>query len=368
MRILFVTQFSEIGGTSRLHALQFIPFLKRDNNMLFRTIFIYPDSFFRVQMGLVKASAMRKFINLFLYLCIGLFKKIYIAFLAAGYDAVFIQRETFPGSIYRLLRVFNPRIVYQLEDPIYEASPFMKRGPIYGLLLRYQTRLCYIMMRKAAWVIAENDSIAQEARKYNGRVSVISAPIDSERFFPLKRTGNPSPVTIGWIGSPATTYLLKKIDQVFMILCEKYGDRVQLKVVGAAEDYVSSCAHLVKKKWSFDEEVQDLQSFDIGIMPISNVPFHRARLGGKMIFYMMVGIPFVADDAPLNRGAAKDGVHGFFVHTNEEWIHKLSLLIENAELRARFGKEGRKRAEEKFSLQSKIVIFADILKKVALQN
>lgn len=365
MKVLCITQFSEIGGTSRLHALQFFPHLERDYGMRIRKIYMYSDDFFRVQMDLAGADKRQKFFSLARGLAAGFLKKICIAFLAARYDVVFIQRETFPVLLYRILRMANPRVVYQLEDAIYEISPFLDKSRARRMLLRYQAHLCRRMMRGARVVIAENDGIAREARKHNPRVAVISAPIDSERFRPATHAYQVGAITIGWIGSPATTRLIATIDPVFEALGKKYGDRIRLKTVGAARDYTAPRIAMEKKDWSFETEVADLQSFDIGIMPLEDTPFEKGRLGGKMIFYMMTGVPFVASDASLNRGAADDGVHGFFVSTHQQWVEKLSLLIEDAALRSRMGAQGRLRAEERFSLKSKIPLLADALKQAA---
>lgn len=366
MKVLFITQFSAIGGTSRLHALQFVPHLERDYGIEMRVISIYSDSFFRIQMKIVAVGRVRKFLNLLGGLVAGLGKKIYIVFLAGHYDVVFIQRETFPASICGLLLLRNPRVVYQLEDAIYEISQFLGKGFFPNIMLRYQAHLCRMMMRRAAWVIAENEGIAEEARKHNPRLTVISAPIDSDRFIPASepRTDGRH-VTIGWMGSPATVHILKTMDGVWRALGAKYGSRIQLKVVGAGREYAPPGIAFVSKDWRFDEEVGVLQSFDIGVAPHRDSPFERGRLGGKMIFYIMVGIPFVAGAGSLNQAIVQDGVAGFFADSDEEWIEKLSLLIENPELRARMGKTGRQFAEERFSLRSKIPIFAEVLKNTA---
>lgn len=367
MKVLFITQFSEIGGTSRLHALQFVPHLEREYGMRIDVRHVYTDDFFRMQMGLTRAGTARKVAGLLAGLIRGMSKKVWFIFIAARYDVVFIQRETLPVALYWLLRVRNPRVVYQLEDAIYEISPFLKQSFFHALLLRYQAHLCRAMMRGAARVIAENEGIAEEARKYNGRVLIISAPIDSERFAPAPQAPDDASgsVTIGWIGSPATAHILKTMDGVWRALARAYGGSVRLKVVGAGRDYAAPEMTLINKDWSFDTEVADLQSFDIGVMPVENAEFQKGRLGGKMIFYMMVGIPFVAGRGSLNEAAAEDGAQGFFAATNEEWVEKLSLLIDDAALRARMGRAGRIRAEKQFSLASKIPVFAGVLKQTA---
>lgn len=50
--------------------------------------------------------------------------------------------------------------------------------------------------------------------------------------------------------------------------------------------------------------------------------------------------------------------------SEEEWIEKLSLLIENPELRRRLGMAGRKTVEEKYSIKVNAPKYLEILKKV----
>jgi glycosyltransferase involved in cell wall biosynthesis len=47
----------------------------------------------------------------------------------------------------------------------------------------------------------------------------------------------------------------------------------------------------------------------------------------------------------------EDGTNGYWAMTSEEWEKKLSLLIENSELRERMGREGRRRVLESYTNQ-----------------
>ena len=53
----------------------------------------------------------------------------------------------------------------------------------------------------------------------------------------------------------------------------------------------------------------------------------------------------------VNREIIKDGINGFLAVTKEEWIEKLSKLIEEPELRRRLGMSGRRTTEETYSVR-----------------
>jgi glycosyltransferase involved in cell wall biosynthesis len=54
----------------------------------------------------------------------------------------------------------------------------------------------------------------------------------------------------------------------------------------------------------------------------------------------------------INKDLVEDGVNGYWAMTPEEWEKKLSLLIENSELRERMGREGRRRVLENYTYQA----------------
>jgi glycosyltransferase involved in cell wall biosynthesis len=67
---------------------------------------------------------------------------------------------------------------------------------------------------------------------------------------------------------------------------------------------------------------------------------------------MAAGIPVVAGDLPAIRELVEDGVTGFLVEENQPGAlaDKLAMLWENADLRERLAREGKKRVEKEFSL------------------
>jgi glycosyltransferase involved in cell wall biosynthesis len=67
----------------------------------------------------------------------------------------------------------------------------------------------------------------------------------------------------------------------------------------------------------------------------------------------------------VNRDVVHDGVNGFWAYTNEEWVEKLSLLIEDPSLRQKMGMLGRELVKESFSVQGCASQFYGVLEEVA---
>jgi glycosyltransferase involved in cell wall biosynthesis len=52
----------------------------------------------------------------------------------------------------------------------------------------------------------------------------------------------------------------------------------------------------------------------------------------------------------VNSDIIEDGRNGFLASTTDEWVDKLSLLIDNADLRRKMGIEARRTVEERYSV------------------
>jgi glycosyltransferase involved in cell wall biosynthesis len=61
----------------------------------------------------------------------------------------------------------------------------------------------------------------------------------------------------------------------------------------------------------------------------------------------------------------QDGQNGLLATTTEEWVEKLSLLVENPTLRRQMGDAGRATVEEKFSLTTHAPRFLETLQRTA---
>ena len=105
------------------------------------------------------------------------------------------------------------------------------------------------------------------------------------------------------------------------------------------------------KTWRLNEELNDLRSFDIGIMPLLDDEWTRAKCGYKIIQYMAVGKPVVASPVGVNREIIQDGINGFLAQGQQEWENILSELIHTPSLRAEIGRRGRETIKQKYSLK-----------------
>lgn len=364
MKILVVTLFTATSGSSRVMAFQFLPLL-RELGIESDVITVYPDEFFNAQGGIVQTGKVAKAVNFGYYLVRGMAQRVKAIIAAGKYDAVFIQRDPFPKLLFKLLQKQNPRIVYEFEDAFESTNPFLKeRSLLHRILLEYQRGLYKNMVASSRHVIASNALCAEEARPVNPNVTVLCEPIDLTRYRQLPEKPASDQLVIGWIGSPSTTSFLHFAREPLQVLCKKYPNLV-LRVVGAGDHLDMPDVRVEKRKWSKETEVADLRSFDIGIMPLNSDPFYRAHLGHKMIQYMAVGIPVVAEHTEINATVVAEGVNGYLVKNHQEWVERLSQLLDDAALRKRLGEAGRQLVEDRFALEKQAELLAAVMTRTA---
>jgi len=261
------------------------------------------------------------------------------------YDIIFLQRKRFNQPRLGWLRKRAKRIIYDFDDSVmYRNSK--ARDPI----SQTRRRRFVQMIKNSNFVIAGNEFLKSEVLPFNPNVEVIPSAIDQERYhlktYPLKQDR----VTLGWIGDHGSIHYLEKMRPLFEKIGEQY-PHVDLKIVC---DTFFDCERMkvIKKNWSSEEEVADLQGFDVGLMPLVDDPWSWGKCGLKIIQYQGVGLPVVCTPVGINKDLVEDGINGYWAMTLVEWEKKLSALIEDSELRERMGREGRRRVLENYTYQA----------------
>jgi glycosyltransferase involved in cell wall biosynthesis len=210
---------------------------------------------------------------------------------------------------------------------------------IVRLLLRKKIDL---VMRSAALVVVGNQYLAERAHQAGAKwVEYLPTSIPLSRYSPVKREPN-GPFTVVWIGTPMTAKSLGVIERP--LAKASLHCRINLKLIGSGPVQIPGVRTEVLP-WSEEKEVAELQTSDIGVMPLFDTPFNRGKCGYKLIQYMACGKAVVASPVGANRTIVSDGSTGFWANSDEEWTNSLLRLHDDSELRVRMGAAGRAKVE-----------------------
>jgi glycosyltransferase involved in cell wall biosynthesis len=220
------------------------------------------------------------------------------------------------------------------------------------------------MVKGSDAVTVGNKFLKEEVLKVDRKKNVVLIPtsIDAS-FYPKKKSVSENPeIILGWIGTKGNLKYLKKLETVFKTLQQRF-PRVKLKIV-SNDFYDFSGLPVIKKPWKLEDENEDLISFDIGLMPLNDDLWSKGKCGLKIIQYLSVGLPVVCTPVGINSDIIKNGENGFWATNQEEWVDRLSTLIQNSDLRHQMGKKGIETVEREYSLMVTSEKFFQVLQSL----
>jgi glycosyltransferase involved in cell wall biosynthesis len=260
---------------------------------------------------------------------------------------LWIESELFPylpawGEA--LLAAFGIPYVVDYDDAIFHRYDLHPHGLV-RTLLRDKVDA---VMRRATLVLVGNAYLAERARRAGARrVECLPTVVDMERYGTAAHNTK-GMFTIGWIGAPVTAPYLMLVQSVLAEVCQHGDGRV---VIVGAQHVQLAGVPVETHAWSEETEVKEIQSFDVGIMPLPDEPWERGKCGYKIIQYMACGKPAVASPVGVNQRIIADGVDGFLAATPDQWSCALRTLRDDHGLRARMGKAAQRKVEREYSLQ-----------------
>jgi len=274
-------------------------------------------------------------------------------------DVIFVYREAAllgPAWIEQVLGLRRP-LVFDFDDAIYLGDT--SRANAWSRRLKSVTKVETIC-RVARHVTVGNEFLAGYAKDRAREVTVIPSTIDTNVYQIRPRAQNRVPV-IGWTGSVTTVPYLMALASTLRRLREK--QEFELRVIGANIEIEGLAIRCLP--WRAETEPDDLRAIDVGLMPLPDDEWSRGKCGMKALQYMALGIPPVVSPVGVNTTIVRDGVNGFCACTEEEWIDRIALLLEDEPLRRSFGQEARRTVEESYSARAHAPRVAKILTEAA---
>ena len=280
---------------------------------------------------------------------------------APAYNVVYVHLWVAPfhPPIFEwLLRRAGRRLIYDIDDLI--VLRHASRANRFVKFLKGKWNIHYLMT-VSDHVIVCTEYLKAYALRFNAHVTNISSTIDTTVYRPRPPDKARGRLCIGWSGSHTTVEYVALLQRVFEELRRRFD--FYIKVIGHTRPPLSGL-EVVAQDWRLASEVEDLQEFDIGVYPLPRDEWVLGKSGLKALQYMGLGIPTVATAIGATLEIIRDGENGFLASSHEEWVQKLSQLIEDAELRRRMGVNGRTTVEERYAIRVNAHRYLDILERV----
>ena len=352
MKVLFFVVFPEINAGSRYRVYKYLDYLKKEN---IEFIVCPPMSNSLFQKLYQTNNPVKKF----LFYLVTYLVRLKQLTKVGNYDIIFIHQGLCylgPPILEYLMAKLNNNLIYDVDD-----AHFVKPVFSTGIAARFHDRERIAKLANLSkHIIVSVDFIKSYVQKYNSNITIIPTSIDFERYAlkSYEKKVNQS-IIIGWAGSPSGFIYLQELEDVFKRLAKLYN--VKLKIISSSP-FDSYNIDVINCQWKLENEIEDLQSLDIGIMPLTDEEFERGKGGFKIIQYMGVGLPVICSPVGVNTEIIHDGVNGFLAKTKEDWFKKLSLLIIDNTVREELGRKARASIKDEFTIKANAPVFIQVLK------
>jgi len=337
-RMLLLSRYTRLGASSRLRTMQYRQFLERAG-FSFDVVPFFDDRYLTdlYTNGTGKPSPLPH---------VG--RRLATLRRRPRPDAIWIEYEALPWFPWFVENALLPRgvpIVADYDDAVFHRYDRHRLAPVRWLLGGKIDGV----MRRSALVVAGNAYLAERAQGAGARrIETVPTVVDLDSYTVASRPAG-SALRVGWIGTPETwaAFARETCDTLLPVL-EPHNATFVAVGAGLTPERQG---RLDIQPWSEETEVTQIQSMDIGIMPLTDTPWARGKCGYKLIQYMACGLPVVASPVGVNAEIVEHGVNGFLARTDDEWREAISTLLSDADLRRRMGAAGRRKVEERYSLQ-----------------
>lgn len=247
------------------------------------------------------------------------------------YSAFWLSRSlmSFPNDADRAVK----NLIYDVDDAIW---------------LNGEADHCFEHHCKNALVMfAGNSFIANHASKYTQKIEIIPTSVDLEyhQNFSLPKNA----FNVGWIGSAAGLYYLKDIVNDLLSFFEKHNDARLLIVTERYPNELKALEKFIDYiPWSRDTEIESINKFTVGIMPLRNTEWERGKCSFKMLQYMACEVPVIISPVGMNTEVMdiSKNVGKFGEFADRSWSDVLEEYYNLSDVhRSEQGRNGRRAAE-----------------------
>jgi glycosyltransferase involved in cell wall biosynthesis len=265
---------------------------------------------------------------------------------APDFDIILHQKRLLPPWQMRALKRRAKALVYDFDDPMIYSR---EDGAVTLSATRVGRFRAAMAAADAVVCHAGSDAMAREYGATN--VHVISTPVDLAHW-PMKTSWASSRLTLGWLGSASNLPNLKEIAPSLAGRRLRVVADASVELPGVEVEFV---------KWDAATESEQVRSFDVALAPLPDDLWSRSKMPYKILPYFASGVPVVATGLGAVASVIHDGENGLLAG---DWRAQL-LRLEDAGLRERLGRAGRKTVEADFTIAAAYAKFKALFESLS---
>lgn len=262
--------------------------------------------------------------------------------------------------LWRFLRIYLSALLFRRKDSVIVVQKLFTRGPyaqalkfllwarrrhtVYDIddaeYVRRPGATMHACMRMASRVAAGSQQLVYDALGHNANVFFLGSPVIPHTHRHGRRQ---SPLCIGWIGyygahrANLRAYLfpaLKGLD--FPVRLRLLGVKDDAELAELREEFVAHPHVQVEAPmgidWHDEQSVYAaIAGFDVGVAPLLDTHFNRAKSAFKLKQCLSCGVPTLASPIGENTRYLQQGVNGFLCDSPADYAEAIQAVAEMAD-------------------------------------
>lgn len=259
-------------------------------------------------------------------------------------DLVILERN-FPGGFNQSLKVIDQAhqqgkpVIMDMDDDLLGLDfdhPDLVNSP-FG----FELVPTLYALRAVDAVTVTTPQLQSVITQHNDNVHILPNYLD-DSIWSMKaneKAESDSPVTLMYFGTKSHIADLEMISEPLKVLAQKYADKLTFIFYGVEApsglDALADVRYIPTVTHEYQEFARLIQEFDadIAFAPLRDTVFNQNKSPLKYFEYTALGLPCVFSNIPPYMGVVEDGRTGFLASSSEEWLDKLTRLIEDPVLR-----------------------------------
>jgi glycosyltransferase involved in cell wall biosynthesis len=274
-------------------------------------------------------------------------------------QVVFFQKKAFTARQVRWCKRLGKRVVYDFDDAIFFLAPDheVHKSPHHIESDREFLPKLKWMLGQADDVFVSGNELARFAAEHARHVSVLPSVLSQVASKPSTAR---TPAVIGWVGAPENLVYVLGIEATLRRVLDER-PQVELWIMTSK---VVSVPLQVKHRlipWSLEAETEIIPQFAVGIAPLADDDWCRAKMNFKALVYMAYGVPAVVSPVGFPMDEFQNSKSVLAAMTEEDWYRRLIEVLDSPVRRDGLAVAGLKVVREKFTAEAQAKRFAEAL-------
>jgi glycosyltransferase involved in cell wall biosynthesis/peptidoglycan hydrolase CwlO-like protein len=223
-------------------------------------------------------------------------------------------------------------------------------------------------------VTVSTEHLKNDLIDINPNISVLQNYFDPD-LWDLKTTAThqeSDTKKILYMGSHTHAADIELVSDALVRVAKEAGNKVEFVFIGvkppAHLEKFAKITHIENMGYEYKKFVHKFSEIeaDLAIAPIRDNTFNKSKSPIKFFEYTALGIPAIYSDIEPYSWVVTEGKNGFLAKSENEWVEKINILLDNQELRTQMVADAKSVITENYLVSDHAYLWKDTYESISL--